>query len=237
MLNDIQRTMKVLFKNQVFQRTMSTTFETQLSELMLHIIRQLVRKCEHLYVDVLRQSLSYFFNGELLQNLIKEGEYYSSPDKHSELTMDVIQLSHYLQNQFCDSDIHMEALYFLAGIVEYLIVEIMDLSHMQCLKMFEKQIMFSHLQRAIYFDTELLRMSKQFRIEFLSTDDDMLEFKETQKLLKMMNVKSNKKTEWYIHSYLETFAKKVLTQTRDMCKHFQKERIDAQDIEFVFRQI
>lgn len=237
MIDELKDIVEVYLKKQYPSIQASAIFVAQLSELLYHVFYQILSKSESVKVDDIHCVMSFFFEGDLLKNTCKEGEYYAQAGKHTELTFSLSAFLPYIELVFAEKEIEFSGVCYIAGLLEYLLVEILDLAHAQCAKVYEKKLVFLHLQRALYFDRELSLMCRQFQIEFVYTGEDVLELKETQKMLKMMDIKTNKKTEVFLHKHVETYVLDLLKRTRQMCNHFGKPKIEASDIVFIFRQM
>ncbi len=237
MMDELKDMVEVYLKKQYPSIQASAIFVTQLSELLYHVFYQIISKATSIKVDDIQCVMPFFFEGDLLKNTCKEGEYYTQSGKHKELMLSISTFLQYLEIVFVEKEIELLGACYIAGVLEYLLVEMLDLAHAQCAKVYEKKLVFLHLQRALYFDRELSLMCRQFQIEFVYTGEDVLELKETQKMLKMMHVKTNKKTEVFLHKQIETYVLDLLKRTRQMCDHFGKTKMEASDIAFIFRQM
>lgn len=235
--SELERTIMVIFTKNKTSKTVSPILSRQMAILLEKILHQIIQKSNSFDLYKIKQSISYFFEGGLLENVCKEGEYYLLDDRYKEFVLDVSVIEKHLHLIFPTITIHKPSIFYLCGVLEYLMVEFIDLTHIQSIKASDSTVLYVHLQRAIQSDKELLLMCSRFHIRFVGLDEEVFEYKETKKLLKMMDIHTNKKTEWFIHKYLETYISNVLRQTIQTCTHFNKSQIDFTDLELIFRQM
>ncbi len=199
-------------------------FRSQLMEIAQHFLRHLLQTAEK-YQCHPRHLLPRYLTGELLQHAQTVGEHRLTHPCPEECRPNLTLFESY----------PVEHVSFLLGCLEYILSEILELSHIQSVKQKHKKIMYSDLYFAFYYDKELSLMCNVLRLVFVKTDKSILRHNEMQQLMGTIQKGLPKKTRLFLHHYMETYILNLLKKTKDTCDHFGKKHIEPKDIEFVYQ--
>jgi histone H3/H4 len=247
-----------LFKKISLKKTLSNGAIALLKQIYHHIIQTCVRKSIELSTmlrnkpiqpEILKFIIQQYFSGELYKNILKEVEYYTNHPQQLVFPTSQIKISmrkhNYNNNKYIFTD---DYVIFTAAMLEYILIEILDLSYTQSIKCNSHVITPRNIFLAIHYDTELSLMCKSLKIcilgtgVFPSSDNSRLFIpkssfdsfiSQTCNALNP-NIKISKKANTFLQYYIEHYITKLLKKVNDTCLQFDKSYIRKKDLEYIY---
>lgn len=247
-----------LFKKISLKKSLSNGAIALLKQIYNHIIQTCVRKSIDLSTilrnkpiesEILKFIVQQYFSGELYKNILKETEYYINHSQQLVFPTSQIKISirkhNYNNNKYIFTD---DYAVFTSAMLEYVLIEILDLSCTQSIKCNSHVITPRNIFLAIHYDTELSLMCNSLKICILGTglfptsDNSRLLIPKSsfESFISQTcnavnpNIKISKKANTFLQYYIEHYIAKLLKKVNETCIQFDKSHIKKKDIEYIY---
>ncbi len=242
----------------------------QLSHIVVEIAEKIIQGCVRfltisgksvLNVRTLVNASRLIFSGELLINMLKEGDVHIKIETTKGVRESLVfspSMFRHIVEQNIPQHIKISSKFpiFLASIMEYLCAEILDLSSVQVEKRKHVRISPRDIFLAIQYDAELTRVFCKCNIKMLGCgvvprkDELDTESRRLQTSVHMLlpkasmnsmiralcdDVKISKSACILLQQCIENFIIELLQETERMCKSTGKIRITEDDLKYVFQ--
>jgi len=218
-----------------------------------------------LNISTLVNALRTVASGVLLQNLLTEGDTHVKMNNSKEIRESLTFPPSFFRNMVAKRiPSHMKISFaysvFLASAMEYICVEILELSTVQAMKKNHVRIIGRDMYLAIHYDEELSRMCRLVKINIIGSgivphnDELDEESKQLQSSFELLlprisfqhlvrdichslsteDVKIAKKTFTILQYYIEQYIINILQWTGKMCEKTGKNKIVEEDLEFIY---
>lgn len=213
-----------------------------------------------LNTKTLTSALQLLFSNDLLTNMLKEGETHTSMNSVKEVRSSLV-LSHSFFKHFISENIptHVKVAkkypIFLTAAIEYICVEILDLSSIQALKNEHVRITTRDIFLSIHYDKELTTFFHNHNIKIIGSgviphnDELDTESRLLQRSTHLLfpkasfnnmvryickDTKISKQAFSVLQYYIENYMIELLQRTGSMCIYTGISKITEKDLDFIY---
>jgi histone H3/H4 len=251
------------FKNYIHKLIKETSHATitmdaklQLDAILMEIVKLIITTATRLLKTVNKITLTVkelvnatrlLFTGELLENILKEGDKRIKNDFYSKkLVIPPSLVYQYIKiNKFPKMKISQKCSAYVAMIIEYICIELIDLASVQTLLTNHARITSTDLQNAVDNDRELSAFFNNNGINFIIQNTHVLSQSSFSKLAHnilesidstdtKIAVKTNSVLQFYIEKQV---LKNVLILAAKITKEQNRVKINRKDILFAYRNL
>ncbi len=242
-----------------------------MDQIILVITRQIIITCINLLsvtnkrvlnIRALVNASRLVLSGELLTNALEEGDTHVKLETNKDVRSSLIFSPSFFRNVVQDQipqhlKISSKFPVFIASMMEYICVEILDLSSIQARKRNHVKITPRDIFLSIHYDVELLTLYKQCHIVMLGcgvvprndeSDKESRCLQSSTHLLlprasfntmirSICDIKISKSAATFLQQYIEYFIIHLLQNTENMCKSIEKARITEDDLLYMYNNI